>query len=402
LRLAITLDYFWFLRGYRKESQTWLDQFMRLPHQPRFTSEYAYGLRNHAHRQEDVEEALRLFGASLALSEALEDGLAVAETHLSRALFGWREDDPSTGRSHFEQAIACFRQLDAPWHLARAHAELGEFAQVRQDDRTTARRSFEASLQLSRQLEDARGIAFALVHLGDLAIEQTKLDEARAYASEGLVVAAELNDMESMAWGLDDLSIIAMSEGRFQQAERLGMESLLLSQEWANSWHTIIRRYWLARVFAYRGEEEKASELFEENLRASQEANFDWGYAAARHELGCAALRAGNWETARLSLTEAIQILHRGHYGYTLTYCLDAFAALAHAQGEPERALLLLCATEAYRESIQTGLLPPEQKARRKVLAAVKEALPAEKIVALTERGQGMTHDEAVAFALGL
>jgi tetratricopeptide (TPR) repeat protein len=402
LQLAIALGYFWFLRGYHEESSNWLDRFMQHPSQPRVSPEYAHLLRICAHREREPEKAHRLFDESLTLSHALDNELAIAETHLSRALYGWREDDPSVARHHFEQAIDYFRQADARWHLARALSELGEFAQVRQDDRMTARRSFEESLQISRELEDARGIAFALVHLGDLTIEQGKLDEAREYASEGLVVASELNDMESLSWGLDDLSIVAMCEGRFQEAERLGIESLQLSQEWSNNWHAVLRRHWLGRVYVYRGDEEKAIMLFEENRKASQEANFDGGYADSLHQLGCAALRRGNVEKAKSYLTESIQILHRAHFGYGLTYSLDAFAALALAEGQPERAQVLLTASDAYREMIHTDLLPPERAEREELLAAVQSLLPSEKISSLTERGRGMNHDEAVGFALAL
>jgi predicted ATPase len=400
LRLAIALEYFWFLRGYRKESRNWLEKFRQLPQQPRFTAEYAYVLRDHAHRDNDMKRAHQLFDESLSLSHALEDGLSIAETHLSRALYGWLEDDPSEARSHFEQSIALLRQSGQRWQLARALAELGEFAQVRQDDRITARRSFEESLQISRELEDTRGIALALVHLGDLAIEQNRLEETREYASEGLVVAGELNDMESMSWGLDDLSIVAMCEGRFDEAERLGAESLALSQEWGSAWHAVLRRHWLARVFVYRGDDEKAIALFEENRIASQEANFDGGYADSLHQLGCAALRRGDVEKAKSCLTESIRILHRAHFGYGLTYSLDAFAALALAQEQPERAQILLAAADAYREAIHTDLLPPERAEREKLLHAVRSALAPEKISSLAKRGQGMNHHEAVSFAL--
>jgi predicted ATPase len=400
LHMAITLGYFWFLRGYHEENQSWLDKFMQLTYQPRSTPEYAYLLRVRAHRETDAAKAHQLFDESLALGQALQSELVIAETHLSRALYGWREDDPSAARGHFEQSLALFRQSNERWQLARALAELGEFAQVRQDDRITAHASFEESLQISRELEDARGIAFALVHLGDLAIEQNRLDEARAYASEGLVVAGELGDMESLAWGLDDLSIVAMAEGRFDEAERLGAESLTLSQEWGNNWHSVIRRYWLARVFAYRGDEEKAIELFEENLQASEQADFDWGNAASRHELGCAALRSGDLQQAKSQLTASIQILHRGHYGYSLTYSLDAFAALALAQGQPERAQVLLSAAEAYRESIHVDLLPPEREEREALLESVRRSISPDKISSLISQGQATSHDEAVKYAL--
>ena len=400
LRLAISLGYFWFLRGYHDERRDWFEKFMRLPHQPRFTPEYASLLSSRAHWEEHVETAHRLFEESLSLSYALEDASSIAENHLSRALYGWREDNPSNGFRHFEQSLVYSRQAGDRWQIARTLAELGEFAQVRLDDRIIARKSYEESLQIARELEDIRGIALALVHLGDLTIEQNKLDETRTYSLEGLVVAGELNDLESMAWGLNDLGVVAMSEGRFTEAERLCTESLLLSQEWGNNWHTVIRRHWLGKVFYFKGDKDKAIELFEENRIHSQQVNFDWGSGTALHELGLAAIRSNDLEKAKTFFRESIQILHRGHYGYSLAYSLDAFAALALAKGQPERAQILLSAADAYRESIHTDLLPPERRERDALCRSVKAMLSPKKISSLTEQGRGTTHDEAIAFAL--
>ena len=101
-----------------------------------------------------------------------------------------------------------------------------------------------------------------------------------------------------------------------------------------------------------------------------------------------------------LSSAPPIQILHRGHYGYSLTYALDAFGALALAHDQPERAQILLSASDAYRERIHTDLLPPEREERRKLSDRVTESLSQEAISSLTRRGRGMAHDEAVEFAL--
>jgi len=399
LRLASTLSYFWFLRGYHDESHDWLEKLWQNPQLPRSSAEYTYLLCVRAHGMADVEEARHLFEEGLSLSYALNDARIIAETHQSRATFGWLEADPSTALGHFQQSLVYSRRAGDRWLTARTLAELGEFAQVRLDDRITARKSFDESLQIARELEDIRGIAFALVHLGDLTIEQNKLDETRAYSSEGLVVAGELNDMESMSWGLDNLGIVAMSEGRFAEAERLCTESLMLSRELGNDWHTIIRRHWLGRVFYFKGDEERAIELYKENQIESQKVNFDWGCGASLHEIGCAALRSGNLEKAKSFLTESLQVLHNGHYGYSLTYSLDAVAALALAQGQPERAQVLLSAAEAYRLSIHTDLLPPEQVEHEALLNRVRSILTPEKISSLNGRGRGMSHDEAVEFA---
>jgi tetratricopeptide (TPR) repeat protein len=400
LNLALALNYFWFVRGYRAEQRDWFKRLQDLPHQPRRTVAYAQALSLNANGLEDRDESKRIWDQSLRLSHELENERAIAEILFSRGVYSWIEDDPSIGRSYFEQSLALYRELEDTWRTARTLAELGEFAQVRQDDRVTARQVFEESLQLSRELGDKRSIAIALVHLGDLAIEQGSIAEAHQYCSDGLTMAGEINDHESLAWALNGLGVVAMCEGRLEEAEHLCSESLRLSQEWANDWHAIIRRYWLGRVITYRGDAARAVEVFEENLKTAEAASFDWGYAASLQELGDAALRRGDLELARSLHTEGIKILHAGHYGYSLAYSLDAFAALAWACDQPERALSLLAAAGALREMIHTALLPTERTERKQLVETVTRGLSAEVIGSVTAQGRAMTLPEAIRFAL--
>ena len=400
LRLALTLQYFSFLRGYHAEQRDWIQHFMSHPKQPRLTPEFARALGSTAHWQVDPTESRRLFDECLSLSYALENDQAIAAAHSTRAAYGWREDDPSAGRYHFEKSIETYRRLDDQWHVARELAEFGEYAQVRLNERSLAFKAFEESLQISRTLEDKRGMAFALIRLGDLVIEQNKIEDAKQYCSEGLVLAEELDDMETLAWGINDLGVVAMCEGNLEEAEHLCVESIKISQDWANAWHTVIRRYWLARVVVYQGDEARAFELLDANKKESKAAAFDWGYAASIQILGDLALQRGDLEQARELHTEAIQILHAANYGYSLAYSLDSFAALAFARNQPEHALILFAAADAYRELIQVALLPPEQEERGQLLERVKNSIRHEKISALVKQGHAMSHAEAVQFAL--
>jgi hypothetical protein len=191
-----------------------------------------------------------------------------------------------------------------------------------------------------------------------------------------------------------------MCEGRLDEAEKMCSESLKLSQDWASAWHVVIRRYWLARVMVYQGDEARAAKLVEENLKESKAAAFDWGYAASLQIVADAALRRNAWEQARALHTEAIRILRAGRYGYSLTYSLDSFAALAFAANQPERALILLAAADAYRESIHVDLLPPEREERQALLESVRRSISPDKVSALVGQGETMSSEEAVKLAL--
>ena len=75
-----------------------------------------------------------------------------------------------------------------------------------------------------------------------------------------------------------------------------------------------------------------------------------WLAAGSRVQLGTLALARGRLEQARTLLDEGLGLSLAAHNTRNVTLCLTAFARLALAEGDPERAALLAGAAEGLRQ----------------------------------------------------
>jgi len=81
-------------------------------------------------------------------------------------------------------------------------------------------------------------------------------------------------------------------------------------------------------------------------------------------------------------------------------YALEAFAYLATAGGQFERAARLFGAAERLGETIGTFMAPSERVEHERDVAAVTAALGEAALAAERARGRAMAQDEAIAYAL--
>jgi predicted ATPase/DNA-binding XRE family transcriptional regulator len=192
LRLAAALTWFWFLRGYYSESQSWLEGALAQPEAGRYP-----------HAQAEV---LFKLGNTLGLM----GGGAAGQALLTQSLNLFQE----LGEHLWSAAV-----LNRLGWLAR---EYGDF--------TNARMRLEESLALSRQIGDQAGIASALGTLAGVAILQENTAQARALLEEEQQVLARLKDKFSDAWALNHLGHVALLQGDYGQAVRYYADSLALFQ----------------------------------------------------------------------------------------------------------------------------------------------------------------------------
>jgi tetratricopeptide (TPR) repeat protein len=396
LSLALALEFFWFVRGHDQLRRRYIGELVNAPQQPGHTAAYARALGLVASWSDDPEQAQTLFQTALTLSYQLEDEAALGSVYFAYGIAGWFWAPPAEARAHFEQSLSFFRELNDRVNLKRVLAELGEYSQVKANDRPTAQRSYLESLQLARQLGDGRGQAIALTHLADMAIEQAEIESARAYANEGIVIARRINDLESLAWGLNALGSAALGEGQWAEAEQLLTESLEMSREWGATWHVVIRRDWLTRVWLYQNDLDRAADSFAENRLAAEQADFEGGLASSLHGLGDVALARGDLVQARILLTQAFRPMHTGNFLYTLAYVLDSFSTLTLQEGQPIKAAQLLGAANVLRESIHTRLLPIEQTRRELLANKVRLQLNDSDFAAAEQIGRALTLDQAM------
>ncbi len=192
LRLAGSLYWFWWTRGYWREANKWLG---------------------------DV--------SSKAGSEKPTKGRAKALVAI--AWFRSMSGDFEGARAMAAESFAISRGLGDQGGLAESLTVLGLVMSV--GDSTTASGILEQGLGLSRALDYRQGIVTALVGLGNCRVFEKKDVEAQTYYEEGAQLLREAGDKNQLAYAVRRMAYLALRAGDFRRALDLAMESLNLNEE---------------------------------------------------------------------------------------------------------------------------------------------------------------------------
>jgi tetratricopeptide (TPR) repeat protein len=127
--------------------------------------------------------------------------------------------------------------------------------------------------------------------------------------------------------------------------------------------------------------------------------------AWALTELGKVALVHGELHQARLNLQQALGVdvtiitPEHNYITHPMT-ALEATASLAAGQGQMEKAVILLGATDAWHTRLHNARLPRERQEREACITELREEMSAQVFTAAWVEGQAMTQEQAVAYAL--
>src|SRR6266498_582353 len=123
--------------------------------------------------------------------------------------------------------------------------------------------------------------------------------------------------------------------------------------------------------------------------------------AGALYCLGKAAVLESDWATADEYFREGLELYDRLHENGGISECLNALAAVAAAEGRPERAARIWGAVEAQRAGIGLGgLHEHELEIGLRLLSEAAAELGEDRFEAARAAGRGLTLDAAVAEAL--
>ncbi|HET9493936.1 MAG TPA: tetratricopeptide repeat protein [Chloroflexia bacterium] len=232
LRLAGSLGWFWYFRGYLSEGRDWLDRVLSLV-DDLDTSERAGKALSAggvmAYLQTDEAGARATLEKAVAFWERAGDrrGLGFALTFLARVLD--RQGDPRSLEMG-QRSVELFRQTGDKWPLALALDFLGEVAREHGAADEAAALHTE-SLSLYREIGNRWGIALELSHFGQVAINRGDYKGARRRLEEAAAIQREVGDKWMLAWTLHYLSITLAATGHPEEARDRGLESLKLFRE---------------------------------------------------------------------------------------------------------------------------------------------------------------------------
>jgi predicted ATPase/DNA-binding CsgD family transcriptional regulator len=285
----------------------------------------------------------------------------------------------------------------SPQVRGRALAVRAEIAFDLQDYDTLLRCAQE-SLELSRSSGDDFPVPTALRVISQAAARAGRPGDAVAYIEEAIAAAETAgNDWEA---GLTQAAkaAIAVRQGKLKSAQRAYEAALdVLSDN--NRWGVAQVEYGMGTLARARGDAEVAVRHYQDAMAIFREIDAWPEIARCQAGIGWIAVTSGDYGLAAGSLAEALRLNQAGGQRLGVARGLEAFAALAAASQQPERAVRLAGAACQLREALGhgTGIGPRIEE----VLDYARAGLGASAAAALFAEGREMTAEDAVGFALG-
>ena len=343
-----------------------------------------------------------------------------------------RADDAEVRRRHAsyyralaEQAETHLRGVGQAEWLDRLQAEAGNLAAAVAwylgHDRAPLPHLFRALLPFWLLTDDILGQARAWI--GQLLPAAGSLDpQSRAellwaatatanQAGDGPAALAASQQLEPLLAEIDDpylhavsqlavawaATIVRDSDGAFRQASA-SLEELRSQDE----------PYWTAAALVTVGSYELFAGRYDDahrHLNGAHELAERFGYAwlatFSQVDLGILEVARGRLDEARAMLDEGLAVSLAGYGTQNVTLVLAAFARLAFAEGDLERAALLAGAVEGLRRRASLAVWPAIRQEEADLAAQIRQALGADRFDQAYAAGARLNRRDAVAAARG-
>jgi len=198
LRLAVTLGWFWAVRGHLGEGSNWFAKLL------------AAVPPGHA----PLVRAKGLVGAAVIVSQ---------------------QGDDAEAKTLYEEALTTYRELGDRDGIGYALRSLANVV-LAQGDFSTARTLYEESLEIARELGDFHTVGGLLGAIGEVAGEQGDYTAARKLLEECLAMQRERGDRWTQGWTLARLGRVVHGIGDDPVARDLFREALTIQQELGDQW----------------------------------------------------------------------------------------------------------------------------------------------------------------------
>jgi non-specific serine/threonine protein kinase len=362
LRLAGSLYWFSWMRGYQLELQHWLEQALaarpEAPTSVRVKALTAAGL-------------LAMFTDGARATAQLKEGLALA------------------------------RELNEPPAVARVLTWLGA-AKIIQGRYAEARGYLAQAESILRPAGDRWWLARTLWYQGNLSRSEGDFVRARRLQVEALAVRRQMGDTAGIAFSLMALAQVAAVQQHDAEAETFDLESVALFRELGGRQGEAMVLIQMGERARGRGEFERATAWYDEALTVHRRTGMTEGVTVALINLGQVTLRQGNIAQAAAHFVECLRGAQDLGSREKVDFALLGFAGIAAALKQPERAARLFGAASELTDALHARGTQADRNEYERILALVRTQIDEAAFAAASEAGQALTQEEAVAEAFDL
>ena len=361
LRLAESLGWFWFARGYPSEGIEWLNNLITCDN-PQTESQvtalnFKALLSSLTGDFETVVKSVEIILKSEDIAKPRYIGWALRG---KAVMLAWSGGNTQLAISLGERALAIFQTLGDEWHHGMSLFALGDVYLHGAKDYSMAEHVHEKSLEVLRGIGDKFGIAHVLLSLGFNHLRQGNYPRATELEEEALTLLRELRDKAGIGWTLANL-------------------------------------YNLAR---FQGDHERAQSLAEERLGLWRSVGFGLQIAWAIYDLGRIAVLQNNLGTAVSRFKESLLLFQQKGSLKDKILCLIGPAHLLTAQGKMEHATRLYGAFQNLSESNHVELEPYDRAEMERIFKTLHADLEETQFARAWAEGEKMSLDEAIDYVL--
>ena len=218
------------------------------------------------------------------------------------------------------------------------------------------------ALDLYRDLGDEGNMGWAYIFLGAHQMGfPERIKEGTVQCEQGLDLFRKYNDRPGIDQALSVIGELARMEGDYERAGAAYEESLSINRELGDKHREALTLLNLAYISHYNEDYRQEEEL----------------------------------------IKEAMMLRLEFKSKYFTTICLDALASPIGAKGEPERAAILLGASQALLDGMGIERQIADQHEINRIIASLHKQLDEITFEKAWTEGQAMSPDQAIAFALG-
>jgi predicted ATPase/DNA-binding SARP family transcriptional activator len=397
LALTLVLSPFWHSRAYLREGRLWLERALAASPTPSPSRARAMAAASLlAQRLGDYGPAAAWAEASVGLCRELGDQAALAY-----ALNNWSIVLMSQGDNHRAQEVAAeslalSEAVGDAVGIHRALMVLGQAA-LHQDQLAAAQDALEKSLAFWRASGDRKNEVLCLVNLGRLRMLRGDYAAVTALITQAVNLSQQSGDRHWELVASWTLGEVALHQGNLGEADAVWRRALAQARELGDHYFMTITLSKLGLLALYRQETAAADQLLQESLALARSSGAQWCLADVTANLGLAASQQQDYARASELLHEGIRMFVNQDAWADAVAVLERLAAVTAAGGQAHRAVVLLAATAAWRQTTGEPLPPHLAAAHAQIIAALRAKLTPAIFTDIWATGKAMTLPELVA-----
>ncbi len=233
LRLAVSLELLWLMRGPLGEARVQLEGLLQLAAMGEPSAWRARGRAlagTLAQAQGDLPACRRQLEQAAADLELLGLRTERAAIQSELGLLARAEGDYDDAQRYLTAALASFEDVGDGFGVAYSLDRLGTVAHAR-GDAGTAQGFYARALSAGRAIGDPQFLAWVLQNAGFLALDTGELDRAASLLLESLDLRRQLGHRGGIAYSLAAVASLALAQGDAGRALRLAGAAERLAQE---------------------------------------------------------------------------------------------------------------------------------------------------------------------------